>query len=123
MLQDTNTPMTKKTTYQFGVSREIIAENFLRLKGYSILQKRYKTQFGEVDLIAKKSSTLIFVEVKARKKSELIEVILRPKQIERIKNAAQFFVAQNEKYHEFDMRFDFILFLGSLIPEHFEGYF
>ncbi len=113
----------KNKTYQFGVTCENIAQNFLKLRGYSILHKRYKTKHGEIDLIAKKSSTLVFIEVKARKKNELIEVILRPKQIERIKNSALFFISQNEEYQEFDVRFDFILFSQSYIPEHFKGYF
>ncbi len=113
----------KKQTYQFGYSREIIAVNFLRLKGYKILEKRFKTTLGEIDIIAKKGKILVFVEVKARKREELIEVILRPKQVERIKSAAEIFIAKNLEYENFDIRFDFILFSKSLIPEHFEDYF
>jgi len=113
----------KKKTHQFGTLTEKIAENFLRLKGYSILESRYKNSFGEIDIIAKKLQTLVFVEVKARKKNELIEVILRQKQIDRIKKSAEFFIANNEEYHNFDVRFDFILFIESLLPQHHEGYF
>ncbi len=113
----------KKQTYQFGDSREIIAANFLRIKGYSILARRFKSSVGEIDIVAKKSQTLIFVEVKARKREELIEVILRPKQASRIKAAAEYFLAQNPKYQDFNIRFDFILFVRSMIPQHFEDYF
>ncbi len=113
----------KKQTYQFGTFSEKIAENFLRLKGYSILKSRYKNNFGEIDIIAKKRQTLIFIEVKARKKNELIEVILRQKQIDRIKRSAEYFIATNEEYHNFDVRFDFILFAESFVPQHHEAYF
>ncbi len=119
----TKNPKSQKKTYQFGVSCENIAQNFLKSQGYSILQNRYKTKYGEVDLIVKDSKTLVFVEVKARKKDELIEVILRQKQIERIKNSAQYFLSQNLQYQDFDVRFDFILFTNSLIPLHHKNYF
>ena len=113
----------KQNTYKFGNFAETIAANFLRLKGYRILERRFKTKVGEVDIVAKKLRTLVFVEVKARRKNELIEVILRQHQINRIKKAAEFFLMMNQKYHDFDVRFDFILFNESLVPEHHEGYF
>src|SRR3989338_1606754 len=91
----------KKQTYQFGDSREIIAANFLRLKGYEILARRFKSPLGEIDIIAKKLQTLVFIEVKARKHEELIEVILRPQQALRIKAAAEYFLAKNPKYENF----------------------
>lgn len=113
----------KKQTYQYGAACEKVALNFLRLKGYSILSSRYKTQFGEIDIIARRSKTVVFVEVKARKKNELIEVILRPKQIERIKKTAEFFLAQNPQFQNYDVRFDFILFAQSIFLQHHEAYF
>ena len=64
---------TKKQTYNFGILAEKIAISFLRLKGYEILEWRFKTKVGEVDIIAKKSDVIIAVEVKARsKKGKLI---------------------------------------------------
>ena len=40
---------------------------YLRLHGYKIIKKNYRTRFGEIDIIAKKRDTLAFVEVKKRK--------------------------------------------------------
>lgn len=113
----------KKTTYQFGNYSEKLARIFLILKGYKILTHNYKSKFGEIDVIALKSQTIVFIEVKARKKDELIETILRKKQLNRIKNAAEYFIAQNPEYQNFDIRFDFILFRESNIPEHHQNYF
>jgi len=49
-----------------GKKGEALAEKFLKKKGYKIIEKNYRTRFGEVDLIALDKKTLVFVEVKAR---------------------------------------------------------
>ena len=38
----------------------------LRRRGYEILARRYRTRRGEIDIVARHGSTLVFVEVKAR---------------------------------------------------------
>ena len=51
---------------QFGTAAESIAASHLMKLGYQILEKNYRTKFGEIDLIAKDKDTIVFVEVKAR---------------------------------------------------------
>ena len=51
----------KLSNYQIGLNAEIITSNYLKNKGYSILKHRYKTIYGEIDLIASKDDLLIFV--------------------------------------------------------------
>ena len=46
---------------------EEVAFSYLRDHGYKILERNYSAKFGEIDLIAKKGKTIVFVEVKARK--------------------------------------------------------
>ena len=115
-------PKIKKKTHQFGILAEKITLWFLRCKCYQILAWRYKTYFGEIDLIAKRGNTVIFIEVKARKSSESIETILRPKQVERIKKSAEFFIAKNPKFHNCSFRFDFIQINKFLIPKHHKDF-
>ncbi len=107
-----------KKTYQFGLLAEKIAINFLQIKGYKILNHRYKTKFGEIDLIAQKDNFIVFVEVKARKKSTNIEEILSWHQINRIKVAAQIFIDQNQQYNHHNFRFDYIEINRFLKPSH-----
>jgi putative endonuclease len=111
----------KIKAYNFGFEQEQRAIQFLMNRDYQIIKNRYKTKFGEVDIIAKKDNLLVFIEVKARKKEELIEVILRASQIQRIKNAALFFIAQNPQFQNFDISFDFILVNDEII--HHKNYF
>jgi putative endonuclease len=42
----------------------------LRLKGYAVVARRYKTPVGEIDLVALKGKRLAFIEVKRRKTKE-----------------------------------------------------
>lgn len=113
----------KKQTYQYGIEAESSAIKFLQNKDYKIIAQRYKTKLGEVDIVAEIDQTLVFIEVKARKSQELIEVMLRKNQINRIRNAARYFLAKYPIYQNHDIRFDFILFEKSLEPQHFEAFF
>ena len=47
-----------------GPKGEQLAEKFIEQKGYRILARRFRALGGEIDLIAEKNDTLIFVEVK-----------------------------------------------------------
>ena len=58
-------------TRQLGQEGEQVAEAFLRQRGYRILEKNYRNTFGEIDLIAEEDGTLVFVEVKKRRKASL----------------------------------------------------
>jgi len=55
--------MSKTSSGRFW---EKTAKAFLAQKGYKILEQNYRTNFGEVDLIATEEDCLVFIEVKAR---------------------------------------------------------
>ena len=57
----------KQQTYDRGLWAENVAKIYLTFKGYRILQSRFKSPVGEIDIIAKKKNAIIFIEVKARK--------------------------------------------------------
>ncbi|WP_196594293.1 YraN family protein [Pectinatus sottacetonis] len=56
--------MDKKKIGSLG---EKCAADFLQKQGYKILNMNFFSKYGEIDIIAKKGSFLIFVEVKTRK--------------------------------------------------------
>ncbi len=98
----------KALTYDRGVRAELYASLFLRLKGYKVLEQRYKTSMGEIDLIVRKKNLIAFVEVKARRtQAEALESIT-PKMRKRIERAASYYMAHHSKIFECDMRFDLV---------------
>ena len=52
--------------FQRGLSAESRAALFLIAKAYRILERRWKTPFGEIDIVARRRGVVVFVEVKAR---------------------------------------------------------
>lgn len=49
-----------------GAKKEVLAGKLLLLHGYEILETNYRTKSGEVDIIARQGTYLVFVEVKYR---------------------------------------------------------
>ena len=54
-----------------GLFGEIYASRYLRDNGYEILSANFRTNVGEIDIIAEKDNTICFVEVKTRQEGGL----------------------------------------------------
>jgi len=101
----------KQKTYDRGVWAENIAKFYLIFKGYRILENRYKSPVGEIDLIVRKNKMLIFVEVKSRQTERQALESITPKMRQRIQRAALHYTAQ-KNLNDTQMRFDVV----SVIP-------
>lgn len=113
----------KIKSYKFGIYAEYLVIIFLILKGYKILKLRHKTYVGEIDIIAKKKDILIAIEVKARRKIEVIEEVLSDHQKKRIKRAIISFVSSsNGAFNKCGIRCDLIVVLPWKIPQHFVSF-
>ena len=108
----------RRKAYARGHKGEGLAGFFLALKGYKILQKRYKTPVGEIDLIARKNESLVFVEVKTRPDFETGAEAITPRQKKRVIRAAQYFIASHPGMAQWPMRFDVILHIPPLKLRH-----
>lgn len=94
---------------EFGHLGEDIACNYLKKNGYKILARRYRYRRSEIDIIAQKGRTLVFVEVKTRRHKEFgypEEAIKKPKKNKLRDAAAGFLSQQKEKFSDF--RFDIL---------------
>ena len=52
---------------QIGTEEEALAAEFLESRGYRIVERNFRCRLGEIDLIARDGSVLVFIEVKYRK--------------------------------------------------------
>jgi len=95
---------------QKGKAGEAYVAHHLYSHGYTVLAHNFTKPYGEIDLIAKKNDTLIFVEVKTRT-NPLIDIaeVIGPYKQKRIIMAAKAYLAQNNQYQDFVCRFDVAL--------------
>jgi putative endonuclease len=91
-----------------GRKGELLAQGFLKKKGYKILQTNYRTKFGEADIIATYNNEIVFIEVKTRSNSKFgtpAEAVNYQKQ-KRYRDIAKAYMLQNCEY---DMPFSFAI--------------
>jgi putative endonuclease len=53
-----------------GMTGEDIAVAEVERRGYAVLARRYRTRYGEIDIVARDGDTIVFVEVKVRTTAE-----------------------------------------------------
>ncbi|MGB9911355.1 MAG: YraN family protein [Microgenomates group bacterium] len=84
----------KKLNYQTGKMGEKIAQNFLLKNGYKIIATNFRTYLGEIDIIAGKEKTLVFVEVKLKIGEEFgtPEEMINKRKINQVKMVATQFL-------------------------------
>jgi putative endonuclease len=91
---------------------------YLMCKGYRILAWRYKTKSGEVDLVAVRGGTVLFVEVKARADRTTGLEAVTPKAQARILRAAEHFMQRRPRYKNYVWRFDAVIVTSRRLPYH-----
>jgi putative endonuclease len=104
--------------FRTGISAEARAAAWLMAKGYRILAKRFRTPYGEIDLVARRRNLIVFVEVKARPSLDDAAYAVTVRQQARIIAAAQGWLMAHPEHAEFDMRFDAVLIAPRCLPRH-----
>lgn len=100
-----------------GKQAEKLACNYLAQQGLKLVTRNYHSRQGEIDLIMKDQSTLVFIEVKYRQSQGFggaISAITATKQ-EKIKQCATFYLQQSG-FNEYNTacRFDAVIIEGSI---------
>jgi len=106
------------SSYQRGRRAEALAAWFLRLKGFSVLERRWSCPVGEIDLIARRGRLLLFVEVKARLDRVAALEALGARQRRRISRAAGAYLQRFPQLAQLDCRFDLIALRPWAWPDH-----
>lgn len=108
----------KDRALRWGLRAEFLAGLALQLKGYRILDRRYRTPLGEIDLLAKRGSTLAVVEVKARPThQQALEAVTYASQI-RITRAAGLWLSHHPRYASSTIRYDIVAVSPGRWPLH-----
>jgi len=108
----------RKKAEELGNLGETLGVWFLMLKGYTIISRQYRTPVGEVDIIARKGSALVFIEVKARVDADTAAHAISPRQQSRIVRAADAFLQNSANLGHLDIRFDALLIIPYRWPVH-----
>jgi putative endonuclease len=104
--------------FRTGLSAEGRAAAYLMVKGYRILAKRFRTPYGEIDIVARRRNLVAFVEVKARASLDEAAYAVTPRQRRRIIDAAQAWLMAHPEHADFEFRFDAMLIAPRCLPRH-----
>jgi putative endonuclease len=110
----------KRAAHALGLRAETIAALWLRLKFYKILARRFRAQGGEVDVVAKRGRTVVFVEVKARGDLDDAALAITPQKRRRFSRAAARWLASNPWAASYTLRADAIFIAPRRLPRHVE---
>ena len=113
----------KIAAFRLGLSEESRAAMVLIAKGYRIVARRWKTPFGEVDIVARRRRALVFVEVKARERADDAAEAVTERSKRRIIAAAELWLAHHPADAQHEIRFDVVLVTPARIPQHIANAF
>ena len=99
----------KNDTKKIGEKGESIATDFLKRKGYKIIERNFFCKQGEIDIVAKKEEEYIFCEVKTRRNFKYGEPRDSVNYIKKkhMWDATKYYVYKNNLYNK-NIRFDVI---------------
>lgn len=95
-------------SHELGIRGEDMAYNYLLSHGYTILERNWRYQKAEIDILALKEGTLVVTEVKTRSTDTFgdPEEFIKRKKIQLLRKAANAYVNMNQLNVE--VRFDYI---------------
>ena len=111
----------RRRAWRFGRIAESLCAWHLRLRGYRIVARGFRTKVGEIDIVARRGGVLAVVEVKGRGDLAAAALALGRRQRRRIARAAEAFVKARPGYAGLDLRFDIMLVRPWRLPRHLIG--
>ncbi len=103
---------------QRGRSAERLAALYLRLKGYRVLARRFKSPVGEIDLVMRRGGTIAFVEVKNRADFDTAALAVTPFARRRLLRAAEAYIGRHPHLAGMTLRLDVVLIVPGRWPRH-----
>lgn len=118
--------MPDVSAYAKGVMGETAAEQYLIQQGLSPITRRYRSPYGEIDLIMQDGDVIAFIEVKTREHGSALcaQSAVTPTKQKRLIQTALCYLNENPQYAEHLMRFDVVTVAKEgiyHIPDAFSG--
>lgn len=110
---------------EIGARYETNAVEYLVHKGYRIIERNYRISYGEIDIIAKKDTVLVFFEIKFRRSESYgspLEAVDTKKQ-RKICKTALYYYSTHGYSDNIQCRFDVIGIYGDGSIQHIENAF
>jgi putative endonuclease len=107
-----------------GKKGEGLAADYLRKKGYKVIERNWGNKWGEVDLIVLKDKVLVFVEVKTKFKDKYgnPEEMVDRRKLEQVQKTAEMYLQKYPKYREGWLRVDVVgIVLEPLKIKHYKN--
>jgi len=101
-----------KISLYVGLEAETKAVEYLKNRGYSIVERNFHSRFGEIDIIAQKDEIMHFIEVKYSKNYDAITRIT-PKKLQKIIKTIDYYLYS--KNIDSDYQIDALIVNNSLI--------
>lgn len=109
--------MSRAVAEQRGRRGENLACWYLRIKGWRILARRQRVHGGEVDIIARRGSTLAFIEVKWRSRAADLDTAIDAFRLRRVIAAARILGPRYARATD-SQQIDVILLAPGQWPRH-----
>ncbi len=99
----------RRRALRFGRLAEAACRLRLRLTGWRIVARDWRSPVGEIDIVARRGSVIAFIEVKGRRHAGAETAPPAPRQRRRISRAAELFLARHQRFGALCGRFDVML--------------
>lgn len=106
----------RTSTHQQGRFGEERAVEYLRARGYSVIERNFRCRVGEIDIVARDGDTLVFVEVRTRtdgRRGTALEAVTPAKQ-RRVAQVAEVYLTMR-RLHAAVCRFDVVGITGERV--------
>lgn len=107
----------RKSAERRGRWGETLAALYLQIQGWRIVARRVRTRVGEVDLVARRGRTTLFIEVKTRATAAELDIAIDRHRLSRVAAAANLLSPRFARAGD-DLRIDVILLAPWSLPRH-----
>lgn len=113
----------RRLAHFWGLRAEALAALWLQARLYRVIARNYRIQGGEIDIVARRATTIAFVEVKARGDLDAAILAITPQKQKRFSRAANRWLAAHPWAARYTLRADAVLISPGRLPRHVENVF